>query len=296
MNRKKSVKIKKGVSFRSGKYHLGILKREPEFLFDMFRSEKLHKIFWQGGRSSKFHRISNLRFGEGYVAGALVSVKREPKVEESYPLHIQDPRGIEVENPIDGSIWFYIDTENNVILEDNSKIKREEFGPILSQIISKYVVENHDEWMILVKDLIFSITFDRDRTEFEEFFWKLKKLTKISFIINTPDNPFEDEFAADLAKILKGVEKGEIGNEKTGLDKDLTIVQSTMSLTADGHLNTRLEGRDDMNFKQVHECNGKNDDKYPIGTMPSDIDLFVTKARECLVEVRAKRSDRKQVP
>lgn len=287
---------KKGVKLRTGLFHVKMIDNDVGYLFKILNEVYKKPILGAHPNFENYNfRLAFIEETEDYFSASISRINKETTTEQSHPDDSEDPVTFSIKNKVSAAAWFYLDKEYNIILEENSYMERRDVVRIIDDMIQTYL-ENYDpEHSPFLGRGHFEVTFDRLQDKgFVDFFTSIKKLTTIEFEIMTETNPFEDKAVEKMEKAIMDAKLEKAKLEGDALNKQSDLVQSVMSLTSDGHLDTILHGLNEENKLISYACNEKNEDVYPVGSIEKKTSAFVEKAKTVLNKVKELREKNQQ--
>ncbi|MDR1404652.1 MAG: hypothetical protein LBJ20_03695 [Candidatus Methanoplasma sp.] len=278
----------KNIILRTGTYHTKALDAHGVRLFDIlseiYRSSSLGTI-----ESNKdFYRLLYLKRAGDFLAANLVRVRKKDYA-NVVPEGTNEIKKQEMNDTFKGRVRFYLDSENNIFLEDlHPMIGYSKFAEILSSMIRTHLATQD----IYFSDSAIVISFDRlKHRKVEEFLKEVDVLERIELKVNTLDNPYRKKEQEIIAKQISDLDPYTMNIKNVqGMNKKSDIIGAIEGLAEDGHVDVRMYGTNRDSEKIDCESNSKVDDSYVIHIEDdNDINSFIEGITKIVSKIRKKR-------
>lgn len=291
------------LSLKTGMYHIPSLNNDHQCFFDIL--EDRHKNFKQIKVKEEddpkyIYRIMHFKRTPNYVLISLNRINREA-IEEYTTSDSNEIEQLAIENHLEGFVWAYMDTSNNIIIDKNTSVSPVRFIKVISKMIDEKITFEDCPYKALSGKPNFEINYDRlDVGKFEYFYHAIEKLTSVTAKARVLSNPIWERTPArkELERTLLGIgaKKMRFEDKVGGMNKDNEIIQGCVDLSVEGHFDLLMSGIDSSDEIRTYSSTPENDDIYKYPNVEKDIEKFgniATKLMNKVVQRRKSRSDYK---
>lgn len=270
-------------------YHIRTVLPDNLELFELIikLSDRKTIEYLNDKHDSHGYRLISPIKGSDYLVASLSRFRNKEKVEESLPFGSEGIEENIIENPLEGKVMFYLDTENFIILEENHNIPRDDFEIVFKKFVKRGIIDGLARNGIAFSGKELQITYFQLKDKgLEDFFSNVPKITRIQFRIKTLENPFLNTKADLLKEIIDPIGAETLQIESNGgLNRESEFVQGMMSLDESGHISSELIGKDSQNREVKYVTGGKNDDLDRL-VIENGISDFINKAKGLIIEIK----------
>lgn len=288
------------LNLKTGMYHIPSLENNHQYFFDILEGHhnNFTRIKVEEEDDPKYvYRIMHFRRTSDYVLVSLNRINREA-IEEYTTPDSNDIAQMAIENHLEGFIWVYMDSLNNIIIDVNTKISPLRFIKVISRMIDDKITFGADcPYTALSGKPNFEINYDRlDNDKFEYFYNAVEKLTSVTAKARVLSNPIWERTPAreELERMVLGIGANKIlfEDKVDGMNKDNEIIQGCVDLSVEGHFDIVMNGTDSSDETVKFSSTPKNDDMYKYPKVEKDIEEFGNIATKLMGKVLRKRGSR----
>ncbi len=277
-------------TIRSGTYHNSMFHNDHELLFKC-----IENIFTQGMREesgdNNFYMLNEVKRSDDYLLGRMAFVQAKGTfrtVPKDRNIIVKD----EKDNIVQTTVMFYMNSNNDIILEDKSRLPREKFVEALRELISKYT-EQYSPYNAPIMGHRFEVSFDRyDNRGVGEYLDSISSLQYVEMKILVWSNPHRNANYENLKNKILETDAKKYKIEGNNINKDADIIRSTEGMVEDGHIDLRMKGRDENGDPAEYHSNRNMDDQYEVDRYKDDLEIFKGTISGIIATVRRKHSNR----
>lgn len=198
----------------------------------------------------------------------------------------------ENENVVQATVMFYMNDENDIILEEKSKLMRDKFVGTMCELISRYTEQYSPENSPIMGHK-FEVSFDRYQNQsVSEFLDSISSLHYVEIKILVLGNPHRNSKFEELARKYIETNSETCKFEGQNINKDADLIRSTEGMVEDGHINLLMEGQNDAGKPATYCSDEDTDDQYEAGNYKDNLSSFKEAISDIISAVRAKHSKR----
>ena len=286
---------------KTGTYHIPSLEYDHNCFFGILEkyNQECRQINTRDDDEDPeyIYRILFLEKRKDYILLSLNRINKKA-IEESANTTSNAISQMEIDNHLEGFVFAYMDTDNNIIIDNNRDVSISKFIKIITRMIDRHLTfeAEDDRHHGLTGKKNFEISFDRlnHNHEFEQFYAESERIISIDATARVQSNPIRstNESIKQLEKqfVESGYNKISLNNKGSGAEKDTDMVHGFRELAKDGHYDVLMKGRDAVEAETRFSSKPKDDDIHDYKKVAKELSEFERIAKELVETTIRKRS------